>query len=203
MNATRNTAGGPAYSALRGRIAPMPHYRRWFVEGGCWFFTVNLHDRRASLLTDNIDALREATAWTMRRYPFRIEAWVVLPEHLHAIWTLPAGDADFSTRWRMIKTRFSRALPVNEPRDARRMRLGERGIWQRRFWEHLIRDDDDFGRHVEYCAINPQKHGHVRRVADWPYSSFHRDVRRGIFTEDWGAGIDVSGEFGERGDASS
>jgi putative transposase len=176
----------------------MPHYRRLRAPGGCWFFTVNLLDRRTTLLVDRIDALREATAWTMRRYPFRIDAWVVLPEHLHAIWTLPEGDADFSTRWRMVKTRFARALPPTERRDATRVARGERGIWQRRFWEHLVRDDDDFGRHVEYCAINPVKHGYVRRVVDWPYSSFHRDVRRGIFTEDWGSDVDVLGEFGER-----
>jgi putative transposase len=181
----------------------MPNYRRLFVPGGCWFFTVNLLDRRTSLLTDNIDALRAATAWTMRRYPFRIEAFVVLPDHLHAIWTLPEGDAYFSTRWRMIKTRFARALPATERRDETRLARGERGIWQRRFWEHLIRDEDDFGRHVDYCTINPVKHGYVRRVADWPYSSFHRDVRRGLFTEDWGGEIDLSGAFGERDGAET
>jgi putative transposase len=176
----------------------MPNYRRRYVQGGCWFFTVNLLDRRTRLLVEHIDALREATAWTMRRYPFRIDAFVVLPEHLHAIWTLPEGDADFSTRWRLIKTRFARAIPKGERLNPARVVRGERGVWQRRFWEHLIRDEDDFGRCADYCAINPVKHGHVRRPADWPYSSFHRDVRRGIYDEDWGTDIDLSAEFGER-----
>jgi putative transposase len=176
----------------------MPNYRRAFVPGGCWFFTVNLLDRRSSLLTDEIDALREATQWTRQWYPFDIDAFVVLPEHIHAIWTLPPDDPDFSTRWRMIKTRFARAIPKTEYLTRVREARGERGIWQRRFWEHLIRDEEDFGRHVEYCYINPMKHGLVRRVQDWPYSSFHRDVRNGIFPEDWGGDTASTGEFGER-----
>jgi putative transposase len=147
----------------------MPNCRRRFVPGGCWFFTVNLLDRRKSLLTDNIDALREATRWTMRRYPFRIDAFVVLPEHLHAIWTLPPEDADFSIRWRLIKTRFAQAIPRSERLSKTRIARGERGIWQRRFWEHLIRNERDLAGHVEYCAINPVKHGLVRRAADWPF----------------------------------
>ena len=175
----------------------MPNYRRAFVPGGCWFFTVNLLERGTSLLTENIDTLRDATRRTMRSDPFRINAFVVLPDHMHAIWTLPPGDADFSTRWRLIKTRFARAIPIGERRSAVRIARGERGVWQRRFWEHLIRDEDDYQRHVEYCAINPVKHGLVRRVADWPYSSFHRDVRAGIFPLDW-AGDVAEGEFGER-----
>jgi len=175
----------------------MPNYRRYRVEGGCWFFTVNLLDRRKRLLVEHINSLREATAWTMHRHPFRIDAFVVLPEHLHAIWTLPEGDADFSMRWRLIKTRFARAIPKTEPLSPTRAAKGERGVWQRRFWEHLIRDDNEFGHYADYCAINPVKHGHVRRAVDWPYSSFHRDLRRGIYTEDWGIDIDVPGEFGE------
>jgi len=175
----------------------MPNYRRRFQPGGCWFFTVNLRDRRMSLLTDNIDLLREAIAQTKRRLPFRIDAFVVLPDHLHAIWTLPPDDADFSTRWRLIKTRFAKALPKNET-DQMRLRRGERGIWQRRFWEHLVRDENDFARCLEYCAINPVKHRFVRRVVDWPYSSFHRDVRRGIFSENWGTDVALIGDFGER-----
>jgi putative transposase len=176
----------------------MPNYRRYRVEGGCWFFTVNLLDRRKRLLVEHIADLREATAWTMRRHPFRIDAFVVLPDHLHAIWTLPDGDSDFSMRWRLIKTRFARALPRTEPLSTTRVANGERGIWQRRFWEHLIRNDNEFGHYADYCAINPVKHRHVRRAVDWPYSSFHRDLRRGIYTEDWGTAIDVTGAFGER-----
>jgi len=176
----------------------MPNYRRWYEPGGRWFFTVNLLDRRQRLLVEHIDRLREATAWTMRRHPFRIDAFVVLPDHLHAIWTLPENDADFSTRWRLIKTRFATALPRTEWLSRTRAARGERGIWQRRFWEHLIREEDEFGRYADYCAINPVKHGHVRRAADWPYSSFHRDVGRGIYAADWGAHIDIPGVFGER-----
>jgi putative transposase len=176
----------------------MPNYRRYFIKGGCWFFTVNLLDRQKRLLVDHIDALREATSWTMRRYPFRIDAFVVLPDHLHAIWTLPEDDANFSTRWRLIKTRFARAIPRTEWLSPTRAAKGERGIWQRRFWEHLIRDEEEYGKYVEYCMINPVKHGHVRRPADWPYSSIHREVRRGNVTEDWAADIDAPGEFGER-----
>jgi putative transposase len=175
----------------------MPNYRRAFVPGGCWFFTVNLLERRASLLTENIDVLRDATRQTMRSRAFRIDAFVVLPDHLHAIWTLPPGDTDFPTRWRLIKTRFARALSNTERRSEVRRARGERGIWQRRFWEHLIRNDEDYRRHVEYCMINPVKHGLVTRVADWPYSSFHRDVQAGIFPADW-AGDVAEGKFGER-----
>jgi putative transposase len=178
----------------------MPNYRRRFLPGGCWFFTVNLLDRRKGLLIENIGALRDATRRTMRGHPFRIEAFVVLPDHLHAIWSLPPDDSDFSTRWQLIKTRFVRAIPDTERRDATRAARGERGIWQRRFWEHLIREEEDFARYLEYCAINPVKHGLVRRAADWPYSSFHRDVRRGLFSEDWGTDVDLPGEFGEKPD---
>jgi putative transposase len=121
-----------------------------------------------------------------------------LPDHLHAVWTLPPGDIDFSTRWRLIKNRFARALPKQERLGAVRKARSERGIWQRRFWEHTIRDDADYARHVEYCHINPLKHGLVSRVRDWPYSSFHRDVRAGLFPADWGGEIEVTGEFGER-----
>jgi putative transposase len=175
----------------------MLNYRRAFVPGGCWFFTVNLLERKRALLVDHIDVLRDAVAQTRSRYPFDIDAFVVLPDHVHAILTLPPQDADFSTRWRLIKTRFAKALPKQERLSAVRKVRNERGIWQRRFWEHLIRDEAHYARHVEYCYINPVKHGLVARVRDWPHSSFHRDVRRGIFPEDWAGDASVSGEFGE------
>jgi len=176
----------------------MPNYRRAFVPGGCWFFTVNLLERRKALLVDHIDALRAAVEKTRERYPFTIDAVVVLPDHMHAVWTLPPGDADFSLRWRLIKSRFAQTLPKQERiSDVRRAR-NERGIWQRRFWEHLIRDDTDYARHVEYCYINPVKHELVSRVRDWPHSSFHRDARAGIFPEDWASDVHASGESGER-----
>jgi putative transposase len=176
----------------------MPNYRRAFVPGGCWFFTVNLLERRKTLLVDHIDALRAVVAKTRERYPFVIDAVVVLPDHIHAVWTLPPGDADFSLRWRLIKQRFARELPKHERISAVRRARHERGIWQRRFWEHLIRDEVDYARHVEYCYINPVKHGLVSRVHDWPHSSFHRDVRAGIVPQDWAGDVDASGAFGER-----
>jgi REP-associated tyrosine transposase len=176
----------------------MPNYRRAFVPGGCFFFTVNLLERKQTLLVDHVAALRDAVATTRQRHPFDIDAFVVLPDHLHAVWTLPPGDGDFSTRWRLIKSRFARALPKQERLSAVRRARGERGIWQRRFWEHLIRDEADYISHVEYCAVNPLKHRLVTRVSDWPHSSFHRDVRAGIFPEDWAGDIATTGDFGER-----
>jgi putative transposase len=176
----------------------MPNYRRARTPSGCFFFTVNLLDRRQALLVEHIVALREAVATTRQNHPFTIDAFVILPDHLHAVWTLPPGDSDFSTRWRLIKTRFARALPKQERLGAVRKARSERGIWQRRFWEHMIRDDADYARHVEYCYINPLKHRLVTRVRDWPYSSFHRDVRARLFPADWGGEIEITGEFGER-----
>jgi REP-associated tyrosine transposase len=175
----------------------MPNYRRAFVPGGCWFFTVNLLERRRTLLVDHIDLLRESTASTRHKYPFEINAFVVLPNHLHAIWTLPPGDADFSTRWRLIKAAFAKSLPKQERLSAARKARNERGIWQRRFWEHMIRNETDYARHIEYCYINPVKHGLVTRVCDWPHSSFHRDVGRGIIPLDWAGDVQADGDFGE------
>ena len=175
----------------------MSNYRRAFVSGGCWFFTVNLLERRRTLLVDHIDILRNTVSHTRRRYPFEINAIVILPDHLHAVLTLPPNDADFSTRWRLIKTRFAKALPKQEGLSAVRKRRNERGIWQRRFWEHLIRDEKDYARHVEYCYVNPVKHGLVTCVRDWPHSSFHRDVRDGLFPNDWAGDVSTDREFGE------
>jgi putative transposase len=176
----------------------MPNYRRAFVPGGCWFFTVNLLDRRRTLLADHVTDLRDAVAATRQRLPFDICAFVVLPDHLHAVWQLPPDDHDFSTRWRLIKSRFAKSLPKDEPRSAVQIKRNERGIWQHRFWEHLIRDEADYARHIEYCWINPLKHGLVTRVSDWPHSSFHRDVRAGLVSTDWAGKIDTPGDFGER-----
>jgi putative transposase len=176
------------------------NYRRSLVPGGSYFFTVNLEDRRSRLLTDHIDSLRAAFWQAHRQHPFAIEAIVVLPDHLHAIWTLPEGDADFAVRWRLIKSTFSRTLPAEEPVSPSRARRAERGIWQRRYWEHAIRDETDLERHIDYIHFNPVKHGHVARVRDWPHSSFHRFSRLGILPDDW-AGDFTEGEaggFGER-----
>ena len=177
----------------------MTTYRRNFISGGCFFFTVNLADRRLQLLTEHIDILRSAFRDTRQAHPFTIEAMVVLPDHLHAVWTMPEGDADFATRWRLIKTNFSRHLSVSERISESRSAKGERGIWQRRYWEHTIRDETDFARHVDYIHINPVKHGLVTRVRDWPYSSFHRMVKLGVLPEDWAGDVAArDGSFGER-----
>ncbi len=177
----------------------MTGYRRNFVPGGSYFFTLNLADRRARLLTDHIGLLRAAFHDTQSRHPFTIEAIVVLPDHLHAIWTLPDGDQNFATRWRLIKSTFSRALPRTETISPSRAGKAERGIWQRRYWEHTLRDERDFERHVDYIHINPVKHGHTTRVADWPFSSFHRWVRLGVYPEDWAGEVSAyESGYGER-----
>ena len=175
----------------------MPNYIRPKITGGTWFFTVNLHNRNNTLLTDHIDKLRAATQKTKRNFPFRIDAFVVLPDHIHAIWTLPDDDHDFSLRWRLIKNHFSKNMPKTEFRDNVKQAKGERGIWQRRFWEHAIGDETDFHRHMDYCYINPVKHGHVKRVRDWSFSSFHRDVRRGLYPIDWAGDFDEAVDYGE------
>lgn len=177
----------------------MTTYRRNFVPGGRYFFTVSLASRRSALLTEKVAWLRAAFRNTQERHPFTIDAIVILPDHLHTIWTLPEGDADFATRWRLIKSAFSHGLPRGEAASASRAAKGERGIWQRRYWEHTLRGDADLARHVDYVHINPVKHGHVRRVRDWPYSSFHRMVRLGLYPIDWAGGDDEQGDnFGER-----
>jgi putative transposase len=177
----------------------MTAYRRNFVPGGCFFFTVNLADRRWRLLTEHVDALRSAIRETRERHPFTIDAIVILPDHLHAVWTMPEGDRDFATRWRLIKSTFSRSFPAGEFVSASRIAKGERGIWQRRYWEHTIRDEEDFARHIDYIHINPVKHRLVTRVRDWPYSSFHRMVGLGVYPEDWAGDVaELAGNFGER-----
>jgi len=166
----------------------MRTYVRAKMPGGVYFFTVNLAERRGnSLLIDRIASLRAAFASTARERPFAMPAVVVLPDHLHCLWQLPAGDDDFSTRWRLIKSRFSRALPNTERCSRSRLVKSERGIWQRRYWEHLIRDDEDYRRHVEYIHYNPVKHGYVTEPRLWPYSSFGRLVSRGEYPDDWGS----------------
>ncbi len=176
----------------------MPEYRRNRVPGGTYFFTLNLADRRDDLLVREVAALRASVARVLALHPFRIDAWVVLPEHLHAVWTLPEGDADFSKRWTLIKRGFSARIAKGESRSASRIAKGERGIWQRRYWEHTVRDAADFSRHVDYVHFNPVKHGFVGNAWDWPFSSFRRAVARGEYPADWGGVNDITGEFGER-----
>ena len=175
----------------------MPNYRRNRVAGGTYFFTLALADRRGDLLVREIAALRAAVARTRRLHPFGIDAWVVLPEHMHAVWTLPEGDRTFSLRWALIKRWFSAAIPPGEERSASRVAKGERGLWQRRFWEHTVRDDVDFARRVDYVHFNPVKHGLVASAGDWPFSSFRRAVARGDYPADWAHDGEAAGDFGE------
>ena len=176
----------------------MVRYRRNFMPGGTYFFTVTLADRRSTILVDRIAALRGAFRITCRERPFSIDAVVVLPDHLHAILTLPPGDADFSGRWRRIKGHFSQTLLSEGVRPDRRPN-GRMALWQSRFWEHTIRDEVDFDRHVDYIHFNPVKHQLVSSVSEWPHSSFHRYVRMGILPHDWaGDGRPDGDGFGER-----
>jgi putative transposase len=163
----------------------MVRYRRNFLAGGTFFITAALADRKSRVLVEQVVSLSKAVRWTRRRHSFSIEAVVVLPDHLHMVMSLPDGDADFSFRLSLIKRRFTDAIMSAGAAVARRSN-GELALWQRRFWEHTIRDDRDFERHVNYIHYNPVKHGLVERVCDWPHSSFHRYVRIGLLPRDWG-----------------
>jgi putative transposase len=170
----------------------MSNYRHREQPGRTLFFTVVSFDRRPHLATTTArPILRKALIETCRERPFQTLAQVLLPDHIHAIWTMPPDDGDFSLRWRLIKTRVTQALreagmDVTNPRPSRRERH-DHAVWQPRFWEHVIRDDDDLRRHVEYIHWNPVKHGLVERVRDWPWSTFHRYVREGLYPADWGS----------------
>lgn len=164
----------------------MPNYRRVWVPGGTYFFTVNLLERDRALLVDHIGDLRSAFRAAIIARPFQIVALVVLPDHLHCIWRLPTDDADNATRWRHIKSLFARNVPYGEWRSEHRTMKRERGIWQRRYWERLLRSERDVNMHVDYIHFNPVKHGHVCRVRDWPHSTFHRHVSKGMLAADWG-----------------
>ena len=176
----------------------MVQYRRNRVPGGTYFFTVTLRDRRATTLSEYIDALRAAFRETLLERPFVMDAMVVLPDHLHAVWTLPQEDVDYAGRWRSIKSRFTRALVKSDVELVRNVK-GEYDLWQRRYWEHTIRDDVDLARHVDCIHFNLVKHGLVEQVRDWPYSSFHLFVRRGLCAADW-AGVDMKSENGGYGE---
>jgi putative transposase len=170
----------------------MPDYRRWYVAGGTYFFTVVTHHRRR-MLCDELarDCLREAIETVRKTRAVEIVALVLQPDHLHTVWTLPPGDADYPTRWRRIKEEFTQKYLLHGGREAApgasRIRCEERGVWQRRFWEHSVRDEEDLKRCVDYVHWNPKKHGLVRNIRDWPWSSFHRYVKLGEYEIDWGA----------------
>ncbi len=163
----------------------MPNYRRNRIPGATYFFTVNLCDRRSGLLVVQIDALREAVRDVRRQSPFRIDAWVVLPDHMHCLRTLPQGDSNFPDRWRRIKVMFSKSLPDAGEGSRAKLRKGERGIWQRGYWEHTIRDDRDYTAHMDYIHFNPVKHGLTQYPSDWPFSSFRRCVAAGLYPAGW------------------
>ncbi|WMS86855.1 REP-associated tyrosine transposase [Pleionea litopenaei] len=174
------------------------HYRRTRVKGASYFFTVNLADRDGTTFVDFIDHLQEAFRQVKERHPFENNGIVILPEHIHTIWTMPLDDCNYSMRWRLIKSAFSRSLPKTERISQSRKSKAERGVWQRRFWEHKIRNEIDYARHIDYMYFNPVRHGYVERVQDWPHSSFHRDVRNKVYPIDWGGGVDITINAGER-----
>ena len=164
----------------------MRQYLRTRVPGGTYFLTIAVADRSAgALLVREIDALRTALAWVKERRPFHIDAMVVLPDHLHALWTLPVGDADYSTRISLFKAKFSRSIAETESISSSRRMKRERGVWQRRFHEHTIRDERDFARHVDYIHFNPVKHRWAAKPVDWVHSSIHRWIARGDLSADW------------------
>ena len=154
----------------------MSLYRLSKAQGAAFFFTVTLADRQTSLLIDHIDVLRQAYQRVARDYPFQTMAICVLPNHLHALWQLPPNDNAYPLRWSLIKRYFSRELPANEQRSLSKIAKREKGIWQRRYWEHQIRDDDDMQNHINYIHFNPVKHGLVTNAADWPYSSYSKTM---------------------------
>ena len=204
----------------------MSVYLRPRLPGVPVFFTVCLAQRGSRLLVEEIDILCEAVQVTHARRPFCIDAWVVLPDHIHAVWTLSLGDPNYSDRWGAIKARFSKfvrlkcqsdvgrrpgfspalTLPTELPvvssgryaglKPGLRKDKGECAIWQRRFWEHHIRDEADYAGHLRYCWINPVKHGFVSRPADWPFSSIHRDIRLGKVDPEFVADV-TDGQYGE------
>jgi len=174
----------------------MVHYRRNLIPGGTYFLTITLRDRRSTLLVDHADALRSIVSKVRQALPFTIDAMVVLPDHWHAVWTLPPDDDQYARRIRLIKARFTRHLIATGLQISKDER-GDYRSWQKRFWEHTIRGDRDFEAHVNYIHINPVKHGLVKRAVDWPHSTIHRYIQNGTLPADWACGT-LDGDFGER-----
>jgi putative transposase len=173
-------------------------YRRAVLAGGDFFFTLNLANRQSDLLVRHVDSLRDVMRRVKAAHPFTIMAVVVLPDHLHALWRLPPDDAGYPLRWSLIKAGFSGLIPKEERLSASRVAKRERGIWQRRYWEHRIRDERDFARHVDYIHYNPVKHGWVRSPREWPHSSVHRYIARGELPRNWGMAPKEALPVGER-----
>ena len=182
----------------------MPKYRRARIPGGTYFFTVVTYHRQRFLANPLCQSVLSTVIKEVRAdLPFTQNAWVYLPDHLHCIWTLPEGETDYSKRWGLIKSRFSKQvkniLKEEIVGSASRRHKREASIWQRRFWEHSIRDENDYRRHLDYIHYNPVKHGLVGRVQDWPQSSFRQFVSQGMYDVDWGEDAHVadSQEYGE------
>ena len=161
-------------------------YRRHYRKGATYFFTINLADRSSDLLIKEVETLRRAFQTVKHKHPFHIDAIVILPDHLHMLCTMPNNDADFSKRIKLIKYYFSYHIAKTEFVSNSRLKKSERGIWQRRFWEHCIRDEADYQAHIDCIHMNPIKHGYVKQVKDWQYSSFHRFVADGLLSINWG-----------------
>lgn len=176
----------------------MVKFRRVKIPGGCYFFTVTLRDRQSSVLTQYIDELRFAMKAVQTQLPFKTEAIVILPDHIHAIWQLPENDHNYSKRWQRIKALFTNAL-VQSGVPLEKDGSGEYALWQRRFWEHLIRDEDDYENHVNYIHYNPVKHKLVNNPSDWPYSSLAKYIHQGLLPEGWAEEPTepINNEYGE------
>lgn len=179
----------------------MSHYRRANTTGGTYFFTVVTYLRQKILTDEYIrQALQKAITETQEKHPFTIDAWILLPDHLHCLWTLPKDDANFSKRWGIIKRKVSLAC-ANQYKNEKwltpsKRKHRESTLWQRRFWEHKIRDENDFEKHVDYIHYNPVKHGLCEQPKSWPYSTIHRYIKEGIYPEDWAI---VNSNFPDKG----
>jgi putative transposase len=169
----------------------MVNYRRLKITGATYFFTVTLYDRTSTLLTDHVDLLQTAMQQTKSQHPYQTKAFVILPDHLHVIWQLPPRDDNFSIRWKKIKTHFTRNL-IKRGFFVTKNHRNEYNVWQRRFWEHVIRNEDDYKNHINYIHYNPIKHHLVTRTRDWPHSSFHHFVRKGLLPIDWSDNVTAS-----------
>jgi putative transposase len=182
----------------------MSNYRRAKTQGRTYFFTVVTYRRQGFLCNESVRrALREGIHHARKEHPFTIDAWVLLPDHLHFIWTLPCDDADFGIRWAIIKRFVTKQCNPELKRDdwmkPSKIKRKESTLWQRRFWEHQIRDDKDYEKHVDYIHYNPVKHGLAKQASDWPFSTFHRYREKGLYEIDW-AGISTDDEFGDVGE---
>lgn len=164
-------------------------YKRSDIKGGTYFFTVNLIDRKSTLLIDQINHLKAAINNVKQNHPFKINAMVTFPEHIHAIWTLPPDDSNYAKRWMLIKSTFSRKIPKKKSINKSRLSKRERGIWQRRYWEHTIKDEKDLINHIDYIHYTPIKHQHVKTPTDWPHSTIHHYIKTGRVEPNWGSDI--------------